>query len=62
MKSIRRISIINGIFDFVFVITAILISLNVFEMNDFLAILFVFWSGFKIISLISKKVLDSRFK
>jgi len=60
MKSIKKLYIINDIFDVVFIITAILIGLNVFEMNDLSAILFVFWSGFKIVSLISKKVYKQR--
>ncbi|AKL94931.1 hypothetical protein CACET_c14700 [Clostridium aceticum] len=60
MKSNKKLAAINSIFDVVFIITALLIGLNVFEMNNFSAILFVIWSGLKIVSLVSKKVCKQR--
>ncbi|MBU5677804.1 hypothetical protein KQI88_15405 [Alkaliphilus sp. MSJ-5] len=60
MKSNKKLSVINSIFDVVFIITALLIGLNVFEMNNFSAILFVIWGGLKIVSLIGKKLYKQR--
>lgn len=60
MKLNKKLSIINKIFDLVFIITALLIGLNVFEMNNFSATLFMIWSGLKIVGLIGKKVYKQR--
>lgn len=56
MKPNKTFSIINSIFDIAFILTALLIGLNVVEMNNFHASLFAIWGGMKIVSLISKKV------